>query len=591
MPSKLKNALKLFCVIVFTSACVGGLASFALPAKLMWLDSHGFFMLTAFAPLFLSIEFYFCHFQKKKAALLSVFTCFFSVWAIEIGFFHWGIVGIQTFLALDFWPSFAMAAFVFAIHSLAILPAFLLYISARYKTSKISLLCSVCFLMPIFEHYSPRLFYYTFGSFLSLTKTLSTAPSFGGSSVLTGFVFATSLLFARLFLRKYVKSETTFTNIYRSISICTICAASLSFFATLADSNIKNSAEENKKQDRALNLLLVQPNIALSKQLTPADVVDPFQRSLLENEQNLANLKDLVQITKLGIETSPENPDLIVWPESLIPAAFDSNAALRIELENALERLSVPVLLHYNRFSTKTFLPTKFDKISVVESASLAEIRPEQWSSSTLPYQKQMLMPFGEFLPWRQIWRFLLPQETLQRMPETDSIPQFGSNLPLEFLRHNEKIYLGVNICMDGISPQLVRAQAELGSDVIINLSNLEWMSSAASEFVYGAILRIRALELGVPVVYVNNSGGTAVFGAKGEELLHPLPHGKSTSAFVKIRLQTHSSKERSFSNYVRWGDAPLWGMACVGLFSLIRAFYKSNSKKISAKIKKGISL
>lgn len=556
-----------------TAAFVGLLASMALPAGKLWLQGNGLVMLFALAPLFLSIEKFFDSFPIRKALFHALVCCYLSAWAVEIGFFHWGVAGIQTFLGLSAVWSTVMALAVLAMHALASMPALTFYVAIRAYFGPHSVAAfGALLVMPMFEHLAPRMFYFTYGSFLSLSELSAPLLSLGGSALPSFLVFlggwSAGLLVFRLckfqlsvpwlHMQKY--------STVLAMTIVLVASASLSAWSLFSTANTENmlwtrsapaqtllgtkDTGHSSSLRPPLKLLIVQPARRFSQEIENRTTTDAHAIYLEEEKQELERLRDLASRVEDTLAQAPKQPDLVVFPESLFSPIYQTSDTLRIELSRFLDRMAVPTLLHYAIVAPKSGTKTAQEEVNTVfekirPEISLAEIRPTSATNSMFPYQKQQLMPYGEYLPWRPVWEKLLPRKTLERMPRLDAVPQLGSASPLALVRTHQgtrtpldQVMLGVSICFDGISPDFARSAVLAGADVLINLSNLEWMGSRASELVYGAIVRLRALETGRPLIFVNNGGGSAAFDRTGQALLSPLPHNQFAATWVEVPLE-----------------------------------------------------
>jgi apolipoprotein N-acyltransferase len=136
------------------------------------------------------------------------------------------------------------------------------------------------------------------------------------------------------------------------------------------------------------------------------------------------------------------------------------------------------------------------------------------WNSMTMvasdgsiskPYDKHKLVPFGEFMPLAG----LLPKQMLPGPtgfaqgigPETVKWPGLPEVSPL--------------VCYEAIFPELSVDKNNL-PDWILNLTNDAWFGRSSGPYQHLAMVRMRAVEQGLAVVRVANSGITAVIDPYG---------------------------------------------------------------------------
>jgi apolipoprotein N-acyltransferase len=133
-------------------------------------------------------------------------------------------------------------------------------------------------------------------------------------------------------------------------------------------------------------------------------------------------------------------------------------------------------------------------------------------------YDKNYLVLFGEYIPFRKtLERFGisiadLSQSILDitagnehKAIQCDKIPPFN---PL--------------ICYEAIFPHFI-IQEKPAPCWIINLTNDAWFGNTAGPYQHLTICRFRAIEQGVPIIRVANTGISAVIDYKGK-ILHSLP-------------------------------------------------------------------
>ncbi|MBI4179595.1 apolipoprotein N-acyltransferase [bacterium] len=131
-------------------------------------------------------------------------------------------------------------------------------------------------------------------------------------------------------------------------------------------------------------------------------------------------------------------------------------------------------------------------------------------------YRKRHLVPFGETMPGLEHWSWA------RRFGESLGTPFFSAgdtHAPLTIGAHR----VGVLICFEGTFSRLT-AESAAGADLLINLSNDAWSESAFGHEQHLRFLRFRAVETGLPVIRVGNTGPTALFAPNGV-LITRIPH------------------------------------------------------------------
>ncbi len=211
-------------------------------------------------------------------------------------------------------------------------------------------------------------------------------------------------------------------------------------------------------------------------------------------------------------------------------------------------------------------------------------------------YDKVHLVPFGEFIPGDKLFPALqklapvgscTPGE-LKLLPLNRLIDQ-STNRPIEQSNNlnnrtieqseqsnNQTILLGVAICFEDTDSALMRALAAKGARVLFFVTNDSWFSHSveAEQHAWQAVAR--AVETGLPVVRVGNSGVTGTVAPDGRTSWligadgRPLVDRRGTM-FDRIVLP--GAWHQASTLYVRLGDVPLFCAFAllIGLMILIK--------------------
>ena len=174
-------------------------------------------------------------------------------------------------------------------------------------------------------------------------------------------------------------------------------------------------------------------------------------------------------------------------------------------------------------------------------------------------YDKQHLVPFGEFVPPFFQW-FV----RLMNMPLGD-FGDFGHDRPAPSVLSWQGQRVLPQICYEDLFGEEVAQyflNAAEAPTVLVNMSNLAWFGNSTALPQHLAISRIRALEFQRPVIRATNTGATAWVDHKGQ-VKAALP------AFTRGALQVEFEGRKGLTPYAqwtaRWGLAPLW-ILCVAI-------------------------
>jgi apolipoprotein N-acyltransferase len=235
---------------------------------------------------------------------------------------------------------------------------------------------------------------------------------------------------------------------------------------------------------------------------------------------------------------------LILWPETAIPVFYEDVADdYLVELQAAARRHGSDIL---------TGIPYR-DPVSNDYYNAMLGISGDRRNL----YFKRHLVPFGEFLPLRDLLgealRFLrVPMSDFSRGP-ADQRPMRLAGQPV-----------GITICYEDVFPAELRSVLPEAT-LLVNVSNDAWFGDSIAPHQHLQIARMRALETGRPLLRGTNTGISAIIGPRGEVL------ARSPQFRVDV-LHGEVEPRRGATPYVRYGDAPILALALLlGLAALVR--------------------
>ena len=272
-------------------------------------------------------------------------------------------------------------------------------------------------------------------------------------------------------------------------------------------------------QAEQLEVAVAQGNIPQDQKWQPA-----FQREPIDTYLRLS--KALFPAQK---------PQLIVWPETALPF-YPYEHPLFLRLHSELTRPHQAYLLTGAPHREKA---SAGDSLSYANSAFL--ISPD--GRSTGRYDKQHLVPFGEYIPLRSILGFASPLvETL------GAFTPGQSNTPI--LCHNSRI--GVLICFESIFPEISRRQAAAGANLLVTVTNDAWFGRSSAPWQHLAMGVFRAVETRKTLVRAANTGISA--------FIDPLGRIQGASPlFSEYARSQPVALLNGLTCYVRWGYLFPW--------------------------------
>ena len=214
-------------------------------------------------------------------------------------------------------------------------------------------------------------------------------------------------------------------------------------------------------------------------------------------------------------------PDLVVMPENTTDMDPFLDAETGRVVHRFVDRAGVPVLVG-----------------APVAGPGAGERRTAAiwWTpdaGATVTYFKQNLVPFGEWIPFRDVF---LPWVPALAYIGDQSIPGTAPGALPVTLPDGRTTTLGIAICYEVAFPGTIRAAVDAGAQVLVVSSNNAMFEGTAQIEQQFAITRVRAAELRRQVLVVTNSGITGLIGERGEVLVRE-PDGAAASGVATMPL------------------------------------------------------
>ena len=274
-----------------------------------------------------------------------------------------------------------------------------------------------------------------------------------------------------------------------------------------------------------LNTVLVQQNIP--------------QAVKWQGEQDGQIYERLASLTQEQVAPKVGSPpvDLVIWPESALPFPLYTHPDHGTYFDQ---------LLSLGEFSLLTGAEVQLPNEPMFTSAVLLRGSFQNQQH----YHKVHLVPFGEYLPFRDVFPFSL----LRGVLPGDFLPG-PSTEPLTL----EKPEVGIIplICFEDTVGRLARKFVRPGPQVIVNVTNDGWFLRSAEPEIHTANAIFRAVELRRPMLRAANTGVTCVIDSKGH-VTSRLVDPETGSHFIEgtLKAEVQIPKHPPLTLYARFGDA-----------------------------------
>ena len=211
-------------------------------------------------------------------------------------------------------------------------------------------------------------------------------------------------------------------------------------------------------------------------------------------------------------KATSDGAGLVVIPETVFPVYIENNAKIRNLLSETAKKNSVTILV-----GTMTKDENECQRNIIVAVTPDGEFHMENY------YSKRHLVPFGEYVPWRDLFTAIYPPLSDIGMLDNDFTP--GED-PAVFDTGEYKI--GSAICFDSIFAELIRGSVNDGAELIAIETNDSWFSDSAAVYMHEAQAKLRAVEAGRYVLRAANTGISAIISPTGRAIaeIEPLVDG-----------------------------------------------------------------
>mgnify|MGYP000294089819 CR=1 FL=1 len=220
--------------------------------------------------------------------------------------------------------------------------------------------------------------------------------------------------------------------------------------------------------------------------------------------------------------------DLIIWPETAIPAYY---AEVKEDYLSLLEAEAI-------KYNTTIIVSLPYrDKKDNLYNAVLALGRAPGM------YKKTHLLPFGEYLPWQPLSGYLLGLMNVR-------LGNFSAgDIEQKLLEAGEHKFI-TSICYeDAFGEQNIRHIEQ--AKFLVNVTNDGWFDGSIEPYQHLQIARMRALESGRYLLRATNTGVTAVINEQGK-VISQAPIRER--AVITVGIEPRSG----LTPYARIGDKPV---------------------------------
>lgn len=227
------------------------------------------------------------------------------------------------------------------------------------------------------------------------------------------------------------------------------------------------------------------------------------------SEQISKNINTHLKLAATPVPTGSPTPNVILLPETAL-ALFQHQIHPSVwqAWQTLARQTSSTILMGTAIFDHQTHQYTN----SVIGLNADTSVEALLQSKMPLRYDKQHLVPFGEFIPWGFRW-FV----DLMSIPLGDF--NRGQDEQSSFNISGQRI--AANICYEDIFGEdlLSTLRLDASATVLANFSNLGWFGDSFALRQHWQMARIRSMETSRPMLRATNTGTTGAIDEKGRPI------------------------------------------------------------------------
>lgn len=201
----------------------------------------------------------------------------------------------------------------------------------------------------------------------------------------------------------------------------------------------------------------------------------------------------------LSKEAAGRNVDVIVWPETAAPFFYGWEAELSGRVDNIASGNGKPLI-----FGAPWYSPSEggkfYNSVFYLDGNGIPKGR----------YDKQHLVPFGEYIPLRSLLFFL------KKLTEGGEDFSRGSGPALFPVAGG---FSGASICYEALFPGIIRESVSMGAQWLVNVTNDAWFGDTVAPRQHLSMARMRCVEFRRPMVRAANAGISALIDARGRTI------------------------------------------------------------------------
>ena len=233
--------------------------------------------------------------------------------------------------------------------------------------------------------------------------------------------------------------------------------------------------------------------------------------------------------TYTGLTATEWDKDLVIWPENAIPVLYNQSKAFVDQLDREAKSQSSTLIMGMPVDDQNSDRTRYYNSVLALGQGSGR-------------YDKQKLVPFGEYVPLESVLRglidfFDLPMSEFSRGSSSQNLLKAGDSVIAPY------------ICYEVVYPDFAVRLAR-DSDLLLTISNDTWFGDSIGPVQHFQMARMRALETSRYLIRATNDGISALIDEKGK-VVETIPR------FEKGVLSGTAVTMAGITPFMRFGSWP----------------------------------
>jgi apolipoprotein N-acyltransferase len=252
---------------------------------------------------------------------------------------------------------------------------------------------------------------------------------------------------------------------------------------------------------------------------------------------------DMAELEELSVKpsTGAPQPDLLIWPEAPAPFSFQDPHFGPI-LVRVSERFPHPFIVGIIEWKPAMVVVNGVRHNGMLPYNSAAMLNPS--GQRVFSYDKIHLVPFGEYEP------FPFFHQVVSSVSEEVGGFHKGKERSVGMFPSGNKF--SVFICYEAIYAGEVRQFANMGAELLVNISNDGWFGTSQAAEQHLRMARVRAVENRRWVIRDTNNGITASIDPYGN-VYRVMRRDQRNSADVPYDFRTDKTIYTRFGDWFAW--------------------------------------